>query len=450
MKRTSIFLIGLGLFLTALFLYQYTSIARHEDFFVAHHFGLLTARLKVLTYFFAAFLILLWLVTRKLRELPAKTFWIITLVVFLAVAALALASHPTRSQDSYWSLLLAKGYTQYHLNPYATQPAQLATDAWAYPVLTWKDITMIYGPVWTLWVSAITYLVHTLGSAVLLLKISFLAVLVGCGAVLWRIMGLLNIPIEKKQATFLLLAWNPFVIQIALVDMHNDLLLMASLLASLYFLLKKNYALSMIALVLGGLVKYISWIFLLIPLYYLIRDVHMNVRRKVLLFSGIALVAIALVFIAYLPFGGLSIKNLVGLSTQIERIGLPSVFLPGTALMLKLFQINFEQLRWLGMLAAIAVMALCLHRKRTLLAYTLPLIVIFFFATPWFQPWYGLWLLPLISLYLPLSIITVTSIFLMLTPELATPAQMSIVIPAYAFFAYAVGYFKTLLGAKKI
>src|SRR3989344_8241324 len=100
-SKTSTWLLSLlGVFVVALFLYQFTSIARHDDFYVAHHFGHLTDRLHVLAYFFSAFLITLGFVVIRMQELPMRRFWIIVLVVVLGLASLSFATHPTRSHDA--------------------------------------------------------------------------------------------------------------------------------------------------------------------------------------------------------------------------------------------------------------------------------------------------------------------------------------------------------------
>ena len=297
---------------------------------------------------------------------------------------------------------------------------------------------MIYGPAWTLIAMGVAYLVSSLGAALLLLKSAMLFFIVLSGLLLWRCMGLLDIPIQRKQGIFLLMAWNPFIWQVGLVDAHNDLLLLCSLLASLYFLLKKNYTASIVALTLGGLVKYISLIFVLIPLWYMFRDAHLSTAKKIANFNIAVIVSILLVFFIYMPFGGITLQTFTGLSAQIDHIGLPSVFLPGTALLIKLFHFDFSQLRMLGLFSAVILMLVCLKKQKLLLAYTAPLMLIFFFATPWFQSWYGLWLLPLAALYWPVALIVLVSIFLVFTPELVDPATMSLYLTAYATFAYGV------------
>ena len=434
--RTTVLLSLLGLFVLALFTYQYLSIAQHDTFYVAHHFEHLVPKLKTLAYFFSGFLLALWLFLRSVREYSTKKFLAIIIAVTIGLAIVAIITHPTRSQDIYWSLLLGKGFSQYHLNPYQTIPEILGTDPWAYPVLTWKDIPMIYGPIWALIVSAATWLASSLGTALVFMKLLGVAILAISGKLLWDCMGVMGFTDLKKCTLLTLFLWNPFVIQITAVDVHNDSLLMLCFLASYLFLLKKNYFASIVALLAGGFVKYIPWLFILIPLYYLIKD--RDKIRKYYHLGASALTGILLLIFLYAPFGGFSLKSFAGLIFQTKNIGLPTEYLPGTKLILDLFNITFGQLNWFGIILAIATMVFCLKNNKPLLAYFLPLLAIFFFASPWFQSWYGLWVLPMMILAWPFLAIVIFSIFLLFTPELVSPSVMSIYLPAYVFYAWAI------------
>lgn len=445
MKR--IFLLGLvGLGIISTFIFQLAFVARH-DFYVAHHFGNLIPSITGITYVFSGLLVALWLILRNIDKKYERWLKIILLGGCVALVFVAVFTHPTRSQDIYWSLLLGKGFSHFHLNPYTTQPMVLEKDSWAYPVLTWKDMTMIYGPIWALLVGGVSAVTNSLTVALLTMKLVFAGALALCGVLFWKIMALLDIPIIKRYQLAFLLAWNPFVIQFALVDLHNDVFLALSFLASYYFLLKRNYSASMLALLFGGFVKYVPWLFLIIPAYYLLRDVNQGNKRFVSLVKVCAL-GVFSAWLLYFPFGGLRPQNLVGLSSQVANVGFPTQFLPGTTLVSQFFGMSFAQNRWFGIFFALAVMAWCLYKNKKVLAYTFPIIFILFFGTPWFQPWYGLWVLPLLVLYLPMEVIVITCIFFLITPELVSPSIAAIQISAYTAYLYAANYFFQLLKKK--
>ena len=434
--RTTVFLISLGTLLCGLLLYQTTAIAR-DDFYVAHHFGGLLPRLKILAYFFSGFLIACWAVLRSIKEYPVKKFLAIILVTAAVAGSIAVVTHPTRSQDLYWSLLLGKASSHSQLNPYQTLPQTLGADPWAYPVLTWKDIPMIYGPLWTWIVAGTTRFTDSLAVALITTKLLFVGLWALSGFIFWKITAELGYDALKRAKYLLFFFWNPFIIQIALVDGHNDILLMLVFLASYYLLLKKNYMASMLVLIAGGAIKYTPLLFLLIPAWYLWQEKNLGVRRYYQL-AVVGIFGIAAAVGLFLPFGGLSWKNFAGLSSQLDRIGLPAVQLPGTRFILGLFQFNYAQLHLLGFALVLALIVLCLKYKKPLLAYSLPLVGLFFFATPWFQPWYMIWILPLLMLSWPATAMVGISIFLMLTPELYTPATLSMSLPAYAFYAWGL------------
>ncbi len=434
--RTTIFLISLGVFLVSLFLYQLTSIARH-DFFVAHHFGGLLPRLTTLTYFFSGFLIVLWIVLRRIKTYPVKYLVIITLIGAAVFAGLAIFTHPTRSQDIYWSLLLGKGSTHFNLNPYQTQPMVLASDPWAYPVLTWKDIPMIYGPLWTAVVALATKFTASLAIALLSVKVLFVGLWALAGYFVWKISGEHKLEDLDRAKLLMLFLWNPAVLQIALVDLHNDVFLMVAFLGSYYFLLKKNYWASMLMLIMGALVKYIPGLFLIIPLWYLWHS-KLPTQEKYRQTSSALLVGIIATFVLFAPFGGFHLNNFLGLTAQVDRIGLPAVYLPGTNFILSVFHLDYAQLHWFGFILGLLLIVWCLRKNKPLLAYTVPSLAIFFFATSWFQPWYGLWVLPLLMFAWPTIAIVLLSIFLMFLPELITPAELSLSLPAYIFYGWGI------------
>ncbi len=444
-----ILLVLTGLGIVGAFVYQLAFIAR-RDFYVAHHFAGLTDRIVIVVYILAALLVALWLILRGTgRTLPDGKWLRAVLVGGCALLVLtALFTHPTRSQDVYWNLLLGKGFSHYQMNPYATRAETLGKDTWAYPVLIWKDVTMIYGPIWTMLVGAASALTDSLGTALFTMKAVYAGVFALCELLFWKITGLLDLSENRRYQLAFLLAWNPFVIQIALVDLHNDLFLVLSFLASYYFLLKKNYGLSMLALLLGGFIKYVPWLFLVIPAYYLLRG-NSKAAQKFNIIAGTGAFGALLAWLLFLPFGGPKLGNIIGFTDQVEKLGMASQFLPGTELLIGLFGFSYFQIRLYGIVAAVALMLWCLYRNKPLLAFTVPLLFIFFFGTPWFQPWYGLWVLPLLALYLPLGALVAFSIFLLATPELLSPADASLLIPAVILYLYAARYFWRLLTAKK-
>ena len=426
-SRGLLILCVLGFLILGGFAYQSIFIAR-QDFYVAHHFQNLTEALKNIAIFLSVAYGFLWFFLRRDRRLSARTVVIVALIGFGILALIALATHPTRSQDIYWSLLLAKGFSYYGINPYQVDAGTFSEDAWAYPVLTWKDIPMIYGPIWTLFVAGVTTLASSLGGALILVKLGYLLLLIALGFIIWKILTEHGFTARDRSDLFLLFAWNPFLIQAGLIDLHNDIFIMVAIAASYYFLLRKKYGLSILALFFGGLVKYSPLLLVVIPLFYWIKDEY---HKPLRLLGGLlitALITVAMVVISYSFFGGLTLANFIGLSTQIDRIGLETEYLSGTAVILKFFELSFKQLRLLGVVLAISAIAWCIRRGLALEAYVVPFLSILFFTTPWFQPWYLLWIFPLILVAWPNPWFIVLTSASLLMPELVSPSIASLLV----------------------
>ncbi|MDI6734287.1 MAG: hypothetical protein QMD50_02225, partial [Patescibacteria group bacterium] len=70
----------------------------------------------------------------------------------------------------------------------------------------------------------------------------------------------------------------------------------------------------------------------------------------------------------------------------------------------------------------------CIQKNKPFLGYVLPFLLIFLFATPWFQPWYILWILPLLALFWPVEAILFFSATLILMHEAIPPLIISLLI----------------------
>ena len=420
-----------GMLIVGLFAAQHYVSAR-DDFYVAHHFPNLIPPLQTCWLGFGVAFFLVMLASSRLRHVDPKRGLKIILFVFAAVALIALFTRPTRSQDIYWSLLMGKAFSHYHMNPYRITPAALENDPWAYPVLTWKDLPMMYGPLWTLVIAGIARVAVTLRTALFVAKLFFLAIVVVSGWIYWELLTVLEPTPARRLQKLALLAWNPFVIQTTLVDMHNDALLMLAISASVWLLLKKRFALSSLLLIIGGFIKYAPWILIPVPFFYLIKEGRAHLGKTAQILALLAASALGLLLLLYLPFGGFSPETYSGIQKQLSHIGLATEYLPGTALILQIFPMSFGALYGWGMLVGAGAEIVCLLDNRVLQAFTFPLLLIFFFASPWFQPWYMLWILPVLAVYLSPMTFTLISIFLGLTPELFSPLTTS-----YAFITVA-------------
>ena len=356
---------------------------------------------------FTLCLVPLWYAVRLAPRIAPAAALSIVLVVFGAASLAAILTGPTRSQDVYLNLLLAKGFSRHGRNPYTTAPAALAGDPWWDPSLIWGDQPMTHGPIWALLLGSITACTYSLTIALCLVKLTALVALAAGGTLLWKIMALQGRPAGERAAVLAILAWNPFVLQTTLVDAHNDVLILVAILASYFLFLQGRYSRSVLALMVGGFVKYPLWALMPLPFVYLVRErgIRLGVRRAAFLLLSGAGLAGAL----YAPFG-FSAKNFAGFTQEIVERGWTSFYWPGTALLGSLPWMGIPRIRVAGAALGLAALWICVRRDRPLLGYTLPFTVMLFFGTPSFHPWYALWVAPLAALRLDPAVILIASV----------------------------------------
>lgn len=353
----------------------------------------------------------------SLSTIKWRAHLLLTAFVFIVLSIIAIITHPIGSPDVYWNLLLGKGWTHYNLNPYHTTPNHLLFDDWSVVIKSWRDLAMTHGPLWTMILGLVT--IGTTSLTIAVLKIKFLAfiLLALSGYILWKISH------NAKMISLLML--NPFILQMVLIDVHNDIYIMFGLLMSYYLFTKKRYPTSAVVLLLAGLVKYVSWFALPIPLYFWLKQ-QKNPLHKVLMISGFVAVSVGIISITYAPFG-FRLTNLTGISNEIAQRGNESYSTLGAYWLSEVFHLTITQIRLVGALAALLVMWLLIKLNKPLLAYTLPYVTIWGLGTTWFQPWYVLWIWPLLLLFLPESLVIVLTTALLLTPTTQRPLEMSII-----------------------
>jgi hypothetical protein len=173
---------------------------------------------------------------------------------------------------------------------------------------------------------------------------------------------------------------------------------------SYFWLTQKKYTASLLILILAGMVKYVSWLLLPIPLFYLL-TAQAPLRNKFIQIGLVGGASFGIAEILYLPYGGLSWDVLRGLFHDMRLLLDVTSLLPGTLLLQYLFHFPLIVLRLIGIAFGEFALVLCLWKKRPALAYVLPFVLIFFFATPWFQPWYLTWIVMLLPLVIPIDYI---------------------------------------------
>ncbi len=197
----------------------------------------------------------------------------------------------TLSHDVYSYIVYGRIQALYDTNPYLVPPSDFRDDPF-WKLVTWRDTTSVYGPLWTLLSAGLAWLGgDRLGLTVLLFRAS--AVLAGLAAAGLVWVCLRRTAPERAAQGLLFFLWNPLVVIETGLSGHNDTLMMAFVLLGLYLHLRGWPAVAVAAFTLSVLVKYISG--LLLPLYvlFVLRGLpSWRSRLRFVAASGVAALAV--------------------------------------------------------------------------------------------------------------------------------------------------------------
>jgi|GEM_PF-927955 glycosyltransferase involved in cell wall biosynthesis len=346
----------------------------------------------------------------NLRSLGSRIACLNFALIILGI----LFTRPIYSQDVYWNLLVAKGFVQNNMNPYVTTPNNLSFLPWSQYVGAWRNMSLSHGPVSPL-IHSVGALFSDVAIALLSLKLMYVAVLLLCVGVYFKLIGKL-VPPEKQLLYQVVLLLNPFILLNTLSELHVDVVIMLALTAAYWALEDKKYVLAAFAVALASGTKYIMAVSLLPVIYALRRECVPTAK----LLKGLAVLAFIFavtLLVAYLPFGyG---KHLFSgtIGTQISVYSY-SATLPFTIFIKWLLGITPEVLKMLG-LGLLCASSLYFSIKRKFLeAFVFPYTLLFLFGTDWLFPWYFLWIFPLLVLLAKnIELIYWVSLFLIIGVE---------------------------------
>lgn len=174
----------------------------------------------------------------------------------------------------------------------------------------WGNTTVVYGPIWTLIckiVSGITF--GNIDVALFVFKIfNMLIHILNC-YMIYKLTG--------KKIFVLLYGLNPYMFIEGIANVHNDIYVVAFILASLYFLLKKKKLIvSIVFLALATAIKYFAILLLPFIIIYYFRDKKLTERlRNCILYGIVFLVIMVIPYILYIQ----DIQVLNGIFTQQEK-----------------------------------------------------------------------------------------------------------------------------------
>ncbi len=318
----------------------------------------------------------------------------VLLGAILALHAMVLFGPPLFSSDVFSYTAYARIGSVYGANPYLHGPSAFPLEA-LHPLIgvQWVGTPTVYGPLFT----ALSYLLVPFGIAADVLAYKAVAAVSSLVLItlVWRAARLRGI--DPKMAAALV-GLNPVVVLFGVGGGHNDLLMLAILVAGIYALLLRREVPGGALMVVATAVKLTAG--LLLP--FALAAEHGTERtggaRRILL--GAAVAATAIIGFAYIFFGSgplQMVATLQGIQGEggphsvvgfvATEIGLPGLVGPATSALSVVFVIVLCWLLrkvWIGELDWIAAAGWA--------------TVCLLLTTGFLVPWYVAWLIPLAAL----------------------------------------------------
>ena len=256
----------------------------------------------------------------------------------------------------------------------------------------WGSTTVVYGPVWTLVckiVAGISF--GNIDIALLLFKLLNMSIhLVNC-YLIYQLTG--------KKLFVLLYGLNPYMFIEGIANVHNDIYVVTCILASLYFLLKKkNIIVSIVFLALATAIKYFAVLLLPFIIMYYFRDKKPWERLKNCFLYGMLFVFIvAITYLLYIQ----DMQVLSGIMTQqgkftknfyiilMEYFDIPNLVSNVNRVLL----ISFTIIYFFTCLTLLFKKQITFREEMRKIQYFL--VAFLFLLITNFQPWYIMWLFPL-------------------------------------------------------
>jgi alpha-1,6-mannosyltransferase len=242
---------------------------------------------------------------REARRLDPRQAVVPILVCGVAQSAAMAWMYPVNAIDVYIYAVRSRLFTEYHVNPLVAYPHDYNFDPYMrFASIDWENTVSPYGPLWNLLAAPATLLGgNNIGFAVALYKVLAIIAALACAAFVYLALQRVR-PFEAATGALIFL-WNPVVLWEGIGNAHNDLVLMAFVLAAFYAWYARWDALVIPLLVAGAMIKYMP--LLLIPfagLAILRRAPTWSAKAKVALWSALgSAIAIAVGFFPFYDVG---------------------------------------------------------------------------------------------------------------------------------------------------
>ena len=367
---------------------------------------------------FALLFGLYWLGSRWVKKAKSQ-LWLIVGGGAILFNVVLLPMLPFDAADIYDYIVRGRMTAVYGLNPMHDPPSQVRTDI-AYPNSAWHDVTSAYGPLW----ETIAAGLARISGDNLLTNVMIFKLFEVLGELLTALLiglTLRQIAPDRALLAVFLYTWNPIVPFFAAGNGHNDFVMTALIMGSLYCLTRRWFVASTIVAVLGALVKFIPA--LLLPFIVIVAWRELRGEARIKAFLSMLLLTIVAVVSFYAPywtgFETLALDRRSHLftgsvGTLLRQLLEPIIGSDSSATVVSvtawsaffLFALIIVVRFWQNVRQNAAVDPLQPIRVLVLLLLFYLLIVV-----SWFQPWYIVWVLPIALILADTPLRRVTILF---------------------------------------
>lgn len=333
------------------------------------------------------------------------------LALTVLLCALLTMIPPLVSKDTFSNIFYGKIAAHYHDNPYLVTPQRFAGDElMAYTSLNWKNTAIVYGPLHTYFSMLLNLIAgRSITSNIFVFKGAMAFFHVINVLLIWFILG--SIAPRRQRWGTMIYAWNPISLIIGVGGGHNDLMMMALVLAGLFFLLKDKRWPGYILLVFSVFIKYVSVILVIALIIHFLyqRDRWRDRLHDLILYAAVFLLIAVILF---LPFWA-GFKTFDSTLQNLQLKNLTSVGgLLGTGfygILRYVFRIPASFAKTAGQILAVVLLlpfflfTLWYAPKRARERRDIPNMFFFvtlayLLTTSYYMPWYMIWLLPFIAM----------------------------------------------------
>lgn len=327
--------------------------------------------------------------------------------IFIAIISLIfVAVLPFTSSDIFYYLGVGRIDSKYHQNPYYTTIKEFVEQGENSKYLQtdkvleqgynnyWADTTVVYGPVWQLVCKLVAGASFgNIDFALLIFKLLNAFVhLCNC---------YLIYKISHKKTFTLLYGLNPLVLIEGIACVHNDIFVVLFMLLALYFLTKKKNLVATVAfLAIATAIKYFAIILLpFVIIYYLRKEKPLKRFEKCIQYGLIFLIVFAIPYIFYVR----DAQVLSGLFVQQEKLA-KSFYIILTEYFkepdISATTVNhillgaFTIIYFFTCIVLLNKKEICLRDEMKKANYFV--MAFLFLLITNFQPWYVIWIFPLL------------------------------------------------------